>query len=167
MPPHSSESMWHYALGSIEHDWTTSGFRVDVEKKTGAQDGLFGVVFSADKENGTLTCWFVLIDKNQQYCYGTIKDNVVTTNGPFACADLGQGPGNNIIDIAYHPVTEEYAVYFNDSAAPCTIFSADDDIQATNRLGYLVEVMGNENFPDNPVELSYRQVTPEDIGLED
>lgn len=165
MPPNPAESIWHYALGTDPLDWTAGGFRVGVQKKTGAQDGFFGVVFSARKENGGLTCWFVLIDRNQHYCYGTIKDNNVVTNGPFSCADLGQGPGLNYIDIAYNTGTAEYAIYFNDSIEPSTAFSADGDIEAAGRLGYLVEVLGNEDFPDNPVEVEFTQMTPEDIGM--
>jgi hypothetical protein len=167
MPPNLDESIWHYALGSDELDWAAGGFRVAAQKKTGARDGLFGVVFSAKKENGGLTCWFVLIDRKQHYCYGTIKGYDVTTNGPFPCADLGQGLSRNIIDINYNAGTEEYAVYFNGSPDPCTTFSADVDIEAAGRLGYLVEVVGNEDFPDNPVEVCFTQMTPEDIGLED
>jgi hypothetical protein len=165
MPSNFEDSEWYYRLGAGEYDWTAGEFAVEVEKKTGAPDGFFGVVFSAKKEDGQLTGWFVVINTTREYCHGTIKKDDVTVNGPFNCGDLAQGQESNTISVSYDGESDAYSVFFNGNPEPATTFAADDDIVPAGRLGYIAEVLGNEDFPAYPVDVSFTQVTPADIGM--
>ena len=152
----------HWKIGTVSEEPMTE-FTVTVQKASGSPQGGYGVVFSASDAEHFLV---VLIDTTQHYKVGkyakesglkVITDWTVST-------ELNGGYVANTIRVSF-TAPKQYRVYFNGDAVGIGFQDEDDPPYTGGYYGYVAEVSSTESFPDVPVDVSFTQVTPVDIGM--
>jgi hypothetical protein len=155
----------HWKIGTVPQTPMTE-YTVTAQKLSGSPQGGYGVVFSASDKNHFLT---VLIDTTQHYKVGkysvdfsnehfrVIKDWTVST-------ELNGGYVANTIRVAL-TAPNQYRVYFNNDASGIGFEDEDDPPYTGGYFGYVAEVHTTDDFPEVPVDVSFTQVEPVDIGM--
>jgi hypothetical protein len=152
----------HWKIGTVSAQPMTE-FTVTVQKSTGSVQGGYGVVFAAADADHFLV---VLIDTTQHYKVGKFVRSTglkVLTDWTEA-AELNGGYVANTIRIAF-TAPNQYRIYFNGDTVG-KYFQDNDAVPYTGGFfGYVAEVHATDSFPDVPVDVSFTQVTPVDIGM--
>jgi hypothetical protein len=158
----------YWKVGTLIHDWS-SAYSVSMVRPTGSLKGGYGVVFS-ERLNDERTHFFVLINAYGEYKIGKRKSwevypGIEIIRDWTASGYLLDGINSNTITVTYDGDANEYRIFFN--ADPDGIVVTEDaEIAPAGKIGYMAELLACEDFPDNPVEVRFTQVTPADIGIQ-
>lgn len=130
---------------------------VEAVKESGRAEAGFGIVFCAQEIEGRPFMLSVLINANGYYTAGKVSDGVFShINGGWkspGCINRGHGI-KNTISVSYDTAGNNFLLKIN--GYEITEFAAPKEIAFKNsRSGFAVVIAGNENFPDNPVKITF------------
>ena len=100
----------------------------------------------------------VMINIQGQYCVGKVKDGVFKMIQNWKSSyNLLKGYGiANQIEIKYQESEHKYNILFNEQLE--SSFSIKEKIkQNQGKYGFVCVISDNENFPSNPVSVSYKK----------
>ncbi len=152
----------HWKVGTVSAT-PMSEFTVTARKASGSAQGGYGVVFAAADAEHFLV---VLIDTTQHYKVGkyTKESGLQVITDWTAAAELSGGYVANTIKVAF-TAPNAYRIYFNGDTVGKYFEDGDTPPYTGGFFGYVAEVHGTDSFPDVPVDVSFTQVTPSDIGM--
>lgn len=153
-------TLWTVPLVNKEESF--SPLTVEATKESGRSEAGYGVVFCEQEIEEKPFMLTVLINANGFYTVGKISDGVFShiNNGWQSFSYINTGFGiKNTISIAYANDTKNFALKIN--GYETTTFAVSEEITFTNsRSGYVAVIANNENFPSNPVKVTFENVSP-------
>ncbi len=159
---------------------------IEVSKYSGSPSYGYGVIFcvqdDTDPSDSTDDSGFnyltVMIDVNGNFCIGKVTDTDKNSDPDFEYISIGGKnwtPGSSLSK-GYSQVNRIKVQYTGNNTFEIT-FNNDDSNKITfeynqspqfvmqGRYGYIAVIAPDENFPDTPVDVRFRQVYPIDIQL--
>jgi hypothetical protein len=142
-------------------------FAAELTKFSGSPRGGYGIVFCA-----TSTRFLVaMIDTEGNYIVGAVEDGTWTplNSGWKKSSALIEGYGMKnsirVARVAENTEIREFKLFLNGTEAE-DFFDSEGAIPASGAYGFIC-VIGtelDENFPDRPVKVSFKETIPADIG---
>lgn len=130
---------------------------VEVIKESGRTEAGFGLVFCEQEIEGKPFMLAVLINANGYYVVGKVSDGVFChiNDGWKNSNFINKGYGiKNTISVAYDNGTRNFVLKIN--GYEITSFTVSEQISFKNsRSGFAVVIANNENFPGNPVRITF------------
>ena len=130
---------------------------VEVIKESGRTEAGFGLVFCEQEIEGKPFMLAVLINANGYYTVGKVSDGVFChiNDGWKNSNFINKGYGiKNTIYVAYDTGTRNFILKIN--GYEITSFTVSEQISFKNsRSGFAVVIANNENFPGNPVRVTF------------
>ena len=130
---------------------------VEVIKKSGKTEAGFGIVFCSQEIEGKHFMLTVLINGNGYYTVGRVYNGVFShiNEGWKSSNFINKGYGiKNTIAITYDEVSRNFLLKIKDYSI--TEFTVSENISFKNsRYGFAVVIANNENFPNNPVKVTF------------
>ena len=130
---------------------------VEVIKESGRTEAGFGLVFCEQEIEGKPFMLAVLINANGYYTVGKVSDGVFChiNDGWKNSNFINKGYGiKNTISVAYDNGTRNFVLKIN--GYEITSFTVSEQISFKNsRSGFAVVIANNENFPGNPVRITF------------
>lgn len=130
---------------------------IEAMKESGTTEAGFGIVFCAQEIDSTPFMLTVLINANGFYTIGKVLNGTLThiNNGWENSNYINRGTGfKNLICISYESKNKNFILKLNDYEI--TTFTVAEKITFKNsRSGFAVVIAHNENFPSNPVSVTF------------
>ena len=130
---------------------------VEAVKESGRMEAGFGLVFCEQEIDGKPFMLSVLINASGYYTVGRVSDGVFRhiNEGWKNSNYINRGYGiKNIISVAYDTGTKNFILRIN--GYEITSFTVSEQISFKNsRSGFAVVIANNENFPGNPVRVTF------------
>ena len=149
-----------WTLWTVPNVNTSESFNpvaVEVIKESGRTEAGFGLVFCEQEIEGKPFMLAVLINANGYYTVGKVSDGVFChiNDGWKNSNFINKGYGiKNTIYVAYDTGTRNFILKIN--GYEITSFTVSEQISFKNsRSGFAVVIANNENFPGNPVRVTF------------
>lgn len=149
-----------YTLWTVPNVNTSESFNpivVEAVKESGRTEAGFGLIFCEQKIEDKPFMLAVLINANGYYTVGKVSDGVFChiNDGWKNSNYINKGYGiKNTIAVAYDADTKNFLLKIN--GYEITSFTVSEQISFKNsRAGFAVVIANNENFPSNPVRVTF------------
>ena len=149
-----------WTLWTVPNVNTSENFNlvaVEVIKESGRTEAGFGLVFCEQEIEGKPFMLAVLINANGYYTVGKVFDGVFChiNDGWKNSNFINKGYGiKNTISVDYDTGTRNFILKIN--GYEITSFTVSEQISFKNsRSGFAVVIANNENFPGNPVRITF------------
>ncbi|MGN0732526.1 MAG: hypothetical protein ACI4MA_11580 [Treponema sp.] len=131
---------------------------VEAVKESGRTEAGFGLVFCEQKIDGKSFMLAVLINANGYYTVGKVSDGVFChiNDGWKNSNYINKGYGiKNTIAVSYDEGSKNFLLKIN--GYEIASFTVSEQITFKNsRSGFAVVIANNENFPANPVRVTFK-----------
>lgn len=151
-----------WTLWTVPNVNTSESFNpvaVEVIKESGRTEAGFGLVFCEQKIDGKPFMLAVLINANGYYTVGKVSDGVFChiNDGWKNSNFINKGYGiKNTISVAYDTGNKNFILKIN--SYEITSFTVSEQISFKNsKSGFAVVIANNENFPSNPVRVTFEK----------
>lgn len=128
-------------------------------KDTGRAEAGYGIVFCSQEIKGRPFLLTVLINNNGMYAVGKVTDGVYShLNKEWKSSSyINRGWGVwNKIDVSYDDSEKNFQLKIN--GHDITTFTIQENIKfKDSRWGYVAVIAANEDFPNNPVKVTFEK----------
>ncbi len=150
-------TLWSLPYVNTEDDFVP--YTVRATKQSGRSEAGFGIVFCEQEIDEKPFMLTVLINSNGLYAIGKIADGVFYhINDGWKKSDyIYSGSGvSNSISVMFDSESKAFILRINNY--DITTFTISENISFKNsRAGFAVVIAGNEDFPNNPVKVTFER----------
>lgn len=162
-------TVWRYGSEDQSFSSAQTVFEARVSKLSGEPAQGYGLIFGVQDAENFL---FVMVDTTGFWIAGKAIDSEPTyfdsdngNNGWKPAPDIQTGYNvNNHVRVEYEE-SNSFGVWINGGEAADGTFDDQEPYYTGGRLGFIVVLASNEDFPEEPVRTLYEEITPSDIGL--